>query len=531
MGATHFQTLVDMLDYRAAHSPDAVAFTFSDHAFTYAELWQRINGFGRYFQDLKLLPGDRIVLALPNGPEFFAALYGGQRAGYIPVPLFPGSGAERILSIARLCGSKLVIVPSSMGGDQLTSLKKLGDQQGIHVAAAPESAESRLNREVPKVSPDDLALIQYTSGSTGNPKGVQLTHHNVLTNIGQMIKGMQITKDDKFVTWLPVYHDLGLILMTMAPFNLGAELHLLPANLKDVRPWLQTIEAQRATFTAAPDFAYRLCVRYVQPGAYDLTTLRVALNAAEPVRAQTLREFEQAFGLKDVMVAGYGLAEATVGVSMWPPNTAARVDKRGFVSVGPPFPDVELQIIHNGKPVLPGQIGEITIRSRANSQGYLNNPAATRQLIQPNGYLRSGDLGYLDADGYLFVTGRMKNIIKLSGETIWPQEVEELVDNHRTVRYSAAIGVDRKRTEGEQVFVFAEIRAGDSKSESELHDIAVDIVNTLHSHLGFRPGRVYLLKSQTIPLTYNGKIQHKRLKAQYLDGSLREGQAILYPEF
>jgi fatty-acyl-CoA synthase len=216
---------------------------------------------------------------------------------------------------------------------------------------------------------------------------------------------------------------------------------------------------------------------------------------------------------------------------MWPPNTAARVDGRGFVSVGPPFPGVELEIIAGELPLPPRHIGEIVFRSPANTGGYFDNPEATRQLSWRDGYLRSGDLGYIDQDGYLFITGRLKNIIKRSGQTIWPQEVEEIVDRHAAVRYSATIGVDRGRIEGEQVCVFAEIRGGESRSDSELHDIALGIVDSLYSQLGFRPGRVYLLKPRAIPLTYNGKIQHARLKTRYLDGAMRHSGAILYPEY
>jgi acyl-CoA synthetase (AMP-forming)/AMP-acid ligase II len=294
---------------------------------------------------------------------------------------------------------------------------------------------------------------------------------------------------------------------------------------------LEAIQAQRGTFTAAPDFAYRLVLRHLDPGEFDLSSLRVALNAAEPVRAGTISAFERAFGLKNVMVAGYGLAEATVGVSMAKPGTAPRVDDRGRVSAGRPFPGVELRILA-GDEVLPaGETGEIAIRSQANCQGYFGNPDETARLFWRDGYLGSGDLGYLDRDGCLFITGRKKNIIKRSGETISPQEIEELVDALPEVRYSAAVGIDQGRDEGEQAYVFAEIRDGEGLSTGELHKMALQIVADFYERMGFRPARVYLLKPRTLPLTHNGKLQHGRLKEMYLDGTLRRQGSILFPEY
>jgi acyl-coenzyme A synthetase/AMP-(fatty) acid ligase len=307
---------------------------------------------------------------------------------------------------------------------------------------------------------------------------------------------------------------------------------LLPTSLKDLHPWLEAIQTQRATFTAAPDFAYRLLFRHVNnPEQYDLSSLRVALNAAEPVRHETIEHFHQTFGLHNVMVAGYGLAEATVGVSMWPPNMASKVDTKGFVSVGPPFPDITIEIVKDDESLPAGQVGEITINSPANTRGYFDQPEATANLLWREGYVRSGDLGYLDEVGNLYIVGREKNIIKYFGRTVAPQEIEVAVDDLDMVRFSAAVGVDKGRIEGEQVYVFAEVRAGESRPESELHDMVIDIVNSVHNRMGFRPARVYLLKPKSIPQTHNGKIQHQKLKEQYLDHTLNSEKRILFPHY
>jgi len=517
---------------RASDTPARPAFTFDNNTTTFAELWQAVNACAGQLLAAGLQPRERVVMALPNGAEFFAVFYGAQRAGGIAVPAFPGSGPERLLRLAGLCGARLIVLPSMAPAGRLAQLQALAAGQAVTLLTAGDGP-TRTQAPFPAVAPDDIAYLQYTSGSTGDPKGVQLSHANLLTNVQQMIAGMQLRTRDVFVSWLPVYHDMGLILMTMAPFYLAAELHLLPTNLKDVRPWLETISRRRGTFTAAPDYAYRLCLRQLSGSdttAYDLHNLRVALNAAEPVRARTLAEFEHAFGLTPVMVAGYGLAEATVGVSMWPPGTPPRVDERGLVSVGRPFPGIEVQIVRGPASLPAGELGEIVVRSAANTAGYFRNAAATGELFWQPGFIRTGDLGYLDPDGNLYVAGRLKNIIKRAGQTIYPQEVEEVVETVPGLRYSAAVGIDRGRAEGEQVYVFAEVRATESPPPEALHALGVAIVEQVYAQLGFRPGRVYLLRPRSLPLTYNGKLQHAQLREDYLSGALAQRGDILYPD-
>jgi acyl-CoA synthetase (AMP-forming)/AMP-acid ligase II len=536
MAPADFSTLIDLLAYRAEVSAGRAAFTFHGQPCSFAGLWQGINRFALFLQAHALPPQECVVVALPNHPEFFSAFYGIQRAGGIAVPVFPEAGIERIFSLAALCGAHWIVAPSDMPQSRLAQARAAGETRRLRIITVAEAAAEipalppSKPAQFPAVQPGDIAFLQYTSGSTGNPKGVMLTHAGLLANIRQMIAGMEITPQEIFVSWLPVYHDMGLILKTMVPFYLAAQVHLLPADLRDVRPWLEAIQRQRATFTAAPDFAYRLILRHVAPDAYDLSSLRVALNAAEPVRATTMQAFERMFQLKDVMVAGYGLAEATVGVSMWKPRTPALVDNRGRVSVGRPFPDVALRIHQDGVELPAGQIGEIAICSKANSLGYYNNPEETRRLFWKDGYFHTGDLGYLDEHGCLFIASRKKNIIKRAGETISPQEIEEVMDATPGVRFSAAVGIDKGGSEGEQVYVFVEAR-DPGLGEDAFYEITLGMVEQFYAHLGFRPARIYVLKPRTIPLTHNGKIQHGRLKELYLNGSLRQQGAIVYPGY
>jgi acyl-CoA synthetase (AMP-forming)/AMP-acid ligase II len=244
----------------------------------------------------------------------------------------------------------------------------------------------------------------------------------------------------------------------------------------------------------------------------------VALDAAEPVRAETIRDFERTFGLGHVMTAGYGLAEATVGVAMTKPGACPAVDDRGNVSVGPPFPGVEIEVRSGGAVCAAGETGEIHVRTVARSKGYDRDPEATGALFDASGFLSTGDLGYRDARGELFVVGRAKNTIIVAGRTIAPREAEEAAEASPLVRFAAAVGADRGDRAGEQLVVLAEVRP--TPDEGALEEAERTIVRAIHDKIGLRPAEVVLLAPNTIPRTPNGKIQHARLRALYLAGSL-----------
>jgi acyl-CoA synthetase (AMP-forming)/AMP-acid ligase II len=524
-----FRTLLEVLAFRASHSPRKPAFFFEGKSVTYSELWKEIDRFARFISQKIAEPGERVVLVLPNGRDFFVAFYGVQLAGGIPVPMYHTSGPERIFSISALCGAGAVVIPASRLPLPRMSNKR---EPGISIVEMELYRSSTRKVDFPDIGPENIAFIQYTSGSTGNPKGVQLKHVDLITNMKQMIAGMEISNRDIFVSWLPASHDMGLILMTMVPFYLGVKLFLLSPNLVNIRKWIDIIHSNKATFTAAPDFGYRMALLYTRnPDKFDLSSLRVALNAAEPVRERTIRAFEKTFRIENRMMPAYGLAEATVGVSSWPPRTPVKVDRRGFVSVGRGFPDVQVKILQKRQFAGPGVTGEILVKSPANTCGYWNNEKENIRLFWKKEYIRTGDMGYYDDDGDLYIVGRKKNIIIQGGQNISPQEVEESIDALPFVRFSAAVGIDRNHWEGEQVYVFTEVRANESTTKTELITMSIAIVKKFESRLGFRPGRVYLLKPRSIPRTPNGKIMHSRLKMQYKDGSLRRANLILFPDY
>ena len=527
--AQDVSTLVELLAWRAKISGDRAAYSFSDEQRTFGELWSAVEGFAAALVEQGVESAGRVVLALPNGHDFFTAFYGAQRAGAVAVPIYPGVPPERVSQVARLCGAEHVVVPSDTPSEVLSRWRAEARHHQILTALDRPNGHVPL----PDAQPDDLAFIQYTSGTTGDPKGVQLSHANLLTNVRQLITGMEITKADRFVSWLPAYHDMGLIMMTMVPFYLGAPLFLLPTSLRDTREWLEAIARHRGTFTASPDFGYRLCLRQIARSEHgssdlDLSSLRVALNAAEPVRTSTIDNFHQTFGLDNVMVAGYGLAEATVGVSMGKPSKPNRIDKDGAVSVGHPFPKIDVLILDDEDAVLPvGDVGHIVVRSPAATRGYFQNPGATELLLIAPDTVRTGDIGYIDGDGYLYVLSRAKDVIIHAGQSVYPQEVEEVVNGVEGIRYSAAIGIDHGRVEGEQVTVIAEIRPEATADDNARKSCVIAIAKGVHDRFGFRPARVHLVAPRTIPLTHNGKMRRTELKQRYADGALAE--SFLYP--
>ena len=517
-------TLIDLLRFRARKTPDFIFCTVSGNGISCLQLWQNANAFAAGLKKCGFGSGDRVIVALPNGVDFFIAFYGIVLAKCVAVPLFPASDYQRLFSLAAVCSAKGVVTFPAQCSDREVSIEENRLWQEIRLTSVEEILSFGFSSAFPspEAAAEDIAYIQFTSGTSGNPKGVMVSHANLLTNIRQMILGFGISEKDIFVSWLPACHDMGLILMTMVPLFLGIPLILLLSTLKNLANWLRTIQAHRATFTAAPDFGYRFCLAYVShPEQYDLSSLRIALNASDPVREKTIRDFEALFNLKRVMTPAYGLAEATLGVSTWSCDRPVKVDSRGVVSVGKPFPDISLRIEKpDGLQAAPGKSGEILVKSPANTSGYWGDPRATKRLFTADAYLKTGDLGYLDEEGDLFIIGRKKNMIIQAGRNIAPQEVERLVEPLPFVRRCAAVGIDEGGMAGEQVFVFIEISAGKNPSRAQLKKISMAATRQFHQYFGFRPGKVLLMSPGSLPLTRNGKLRYSQLKKIYDTGEL-----------
>ncbi|HEV8632413.1 MAG TPA: AMP-binding protein [Thermoanaerobaculia bacterium] len=525
-------TLLETLARRGRETPAQPAFTWRGRTVSWGELDERIAATTATLRHRGVSAGDRVLVAPAAGDDFLACFWGALRAGAVAVPLPPRSGGARLLDVAAWLGAAGVIV-DRQPAPRWDALATGCDTAGRWLLDAAEATAPGPGGALPPLpAADDLAFLQLTSGSTGAPKAVRIRHRDLAANVAQMTEGLAIDAGDVFLSWLPLHHDMGLILMSVVPLVLGAELHLLPPGMAAIRGWMVEAARRRATFTAAPDFAYRLCLRLAREhtsgdqargqGGLDLTALRVALDAAEPVRASTVHAFERAFALPSVVTPAYGLAEATVGVSAGTPGAPLTVDERGFVAVGTGFPGVRLAIGSADAPLPAGEVGEILVASPALADGYWGEPPP-----RPGRWLATGDLGYLDAAGRLYVVGRAKEVILHGGTTLAPREIEETVDRLPFVRRSAALGIDRQRLEGEQAYIFAEVGRG---SRGDLPAQAAAVVQAFQERLGFRPGRVYLVAPGTLPMTANGKLQYAELRRRYLAGELARDGALLFPD-
>lgn len=523
-------SVTELLARTARRYPDRPSVITGSQAWTYAELHDAARAAAYGLQRAGARAGEPVVIALPNGAEFLIAFFGALSVGAVAVPVFPGAVPDRLVTLARLAGASVLIVPASRSGEIMAAIARRAARERLAVVTPADLEGVGSPRPAPG-DPGQPCYIQYTSGSTADPRGVVITHGNMLANIAQMTEAMEITPGDVFVSWLPTHHDMGLTLMALTPFSLGAPLVLLPTDLRDVAGWLRAIQTHRGTFTAGPDFAYRLCLRNIRDRArFDLSSLKVCMNAAEPVRAATLAGFEAAFGLRNVMMTGYGLAEATLSVTCTRRGQPVDVDGRGLVCLGHPMPGTTVKIIGpENVPVPVGHQGEIVVAGPSICAGYHGNPAASSDLAWGDGFIRTGDLGYLDRTGQLYFTARHKDVINVAGRTLYPQEVEQVADEVNGVRLAAAVGIDRGGVDGEQLYVFAEARAAKTASASELQALTVEISRTVHDALGVRPKNTVLLYPRRIPITVNGKLRRETLRDAFSEGSLAYGTDVVFP--
>ena len=531
-------TLTEVMERRAALTPDAQYFHLYGETVSYGRLWAQSGRYAAGLAQSGVRAGDRVALIYPTCAEFFYTFLGALRLGAVPVPLYPTLGVDTTANVLNDSESVAVAtigwfrtgVEASVA--KARRVRAIVEPNDLDVAAAPPRAAP--------AGPQDLAFLQYTSGSTADPRGVMLTHDNVVQTIHFMREAVGLDGSQRVVSWLPLYHDMGLIGCCFTPPLTATPLWLLPPDLRNPRQWLELITEIRATFTVSPDFGYRNCVRNVRDtSGIDLSSLRGAMSGAEPVRTSTIAAFERHFGLKNVIAPCYGLAEATLAVAVWPLGQPLRVDPSGrFVGVGWPCRGVSLRILppredaedaappsqtaaDTSLPLPPRSIGEICVKSPGVMRGYYNNPEATARVLSPDGWLRTGDLGFFDEEGCLYVTGRLKDLMILGGENVVPHDIEEIVDHVAGVRYSAAVGVDSERSGSQRLHVIVEVRDESAVADS-YRRLVTDIVRRVHEARGHRPARVHLVRGGTIPKTSSGKIQRARLGQMLDEGALRD---------
>jgi fatty-acyl-CoA synthase len=326
-----------------------------------------------------------------------------------------------------------------------------------------------------------------------------IRHRNILAVLRHSHGAYHVTSDDILVSWVPPWHDLGLVRFMIGSVFNGAACHIVTPAIQSIPRWLETVTKTRATITGVPDFAYRLASRLVDPSSVDLSSVRWMTNGGEPVRLSTIEAFEQRFGCHGVICPGYGLAEATLGVTFTRPGRTPRVDERGNVSCGKPLPGVAVRIADDG---------EILVRGDGVFAGYFDAEEATAETLR-DGWLHTGDIGHF-TDGELYVLGRKRAMLKRGGAVLAPRELEEAAQNIEGVRIAAAVGVTRS-DETEEIVIAIEV-----DPHADVDAVTAAVAQEVQRTIGFAPERVVVMAPRSIPRTYNGKIRHAALREQLL---------------
>jgi amino acid adenylation domain-containing protein len=496
--------------------------------------------------------GERALVLHPPGPAYSEALLGCFYAGVIAVPAYPprfNRSVERLRDIVIDADAKFALTTAS-------ALEKIArNKDGEPRLAALQwiatdlidPAQAELWRPLP-ADENAVAFLQYTSGSTGAPKGVVLSHRNLLANMVAITEAMQVTEADSGVSWLPPYHDMGLIGTLLLPLCIGCEVTLLTPAAFLQRPmrWLQAMSDYRATITAAPNFAFELCLRRIsaeQIATLNLRAWRVALCGAERVRADTMQRFEQAFApagfRRSAFTPCYGLAEATLAVTFSTidaPPTAGTLGDMTLVSCGRPLGGVEVAIVdpQTCERQAADVVGEIWVRAPCVARGYWKKSELTADVFDAaiategpaggspklgagTGYLRTGDLGFL-RDGELYVAGRIKDLIILRGINHYAEDVEAAIDGgHPRLRLGGAAAFAVDEDSEERLVVVHEV---DSIRDLPLREIADAIKTRIALSHDIMVHAVVLLPPGGLPKTSSGKVQRRRTRELYLSGEL-----------
>jgi len=529
----------------------------ADEIVSYGRLRDEAAAIAGGLRSRGVVPGDTVALMLPTGLDFLRTFMGTLAARAIPVPIYPplrldrlAEYAERQSAILADAGVKLLVTVSrarpvaTLLRASLPTLAEVVTAEDLVASGAPFQDAAGLG--------SDAALIQYTSGSTGRPKGVLLTHDNLLANLRALAAGLALAPTDVGVSWLPLYHDMGLIGSWLLCLHHAVPLTLLPPTAFLARPerWLWTIHERRATLSAAPNFAYELVARRLPDAAIeglDLSSWRVALNGAEPVSPATLDRFAARFGpcgfRRQALLPVYGLAECAVGLSFPPLGRGPRVDRVSrvelehhahalpaapgdaeaatisLVSVGRELPEHEVRIVDDaGHDLGERSVGRLVFRGPSATSGYYRNPEATASITLPGGWLDSGDLAYR-ADGEIHVCGRRKDLIIKGGRNIAPQEIEEAAADVAGIRRGCvvAFGVPSAALGTESLVVVAETRLGDPEARERLVGA---VIAHLAEALDVPPDEVVLVAPGTVPKTSSGKLRRSAAREQFLAGSL-----------
>ncbi len=552
----HAQSLMEVLSWHCKHHPHRTHIQFySDEGegktITYQRLLERAENIAKALQYFDIQANDTVALMLPTGEDYFFSFFGILLAGAIPVPIYPPARPSQIedhllrhSKILDNCQAKaLITIPEAR---HVARLLKSSVTSLERIMTPDQLEESQHGLLLIAKQPDDIALLQYTSGSTGTPKGVILSHFNLLSNIQAMGETVKANSNDTFFSWLPLYHDMGLIGAWLGSLYFGSRLVIMSPLSFLARPsrWLWGIHRYRATLTAAPNFAYELCLKRTTDAdleGLDLASLRAMFNGAEPVSPLTLERFSTRFeqyGLnRKVLMPVYGLAENSVGLTFPPLGRGPLVDtiqretfsRTGravpcskadkalqFVSCGIPLVGHEVRIVdHQGRELPERQEGSLEFRGPSSTRGYYRNPEATAKLFDGD-WLISGDRAYM-ANGEIYLTGREKDVIIHAGRNLYPQEIEEAVGQIEGVRAGcvAVFGSQDPKTGTERLVILAETRETDPQKKKALETKINEVVLAV---TGSAPDKVILAFPGTVLKTSSGKIRRSACRELYEKG-------------
>lgn len=560
MGTNHCQTLIDKLLFRAATQPNEPLYYFLDgrgnviETLTYGRLLTAVQTLGEWLTERTEL-GDRVAIQLPTGAEFVITFFACLYTARIPVPLslpnrkYQGDYYQKIFAD---CSARLVVTHSSIGNlfeslelPDCTTLELfpswlLSDHQDTAVDIHRLKTSCRARH--------DVAFLQYTSGSTSFPKGVKVSHQNIMANQRMIEYAFGHSKQSIGLAWVPLFHDMGLIGSVIQPLYVGFPCYFMTPMTFVKRPklWLDLIEDKQITTTGGPNFAYDLCVKRVKPESLSKTALNswdVAYNGAEDIRLSSLEKFIQTFGpngfQESAFLPCYGLAEATLivsGVNKSEAPKAISIDcshndfletdashRRTVVSSGQVMPDLTLKIMETQthQECLPDHVGEIWVAGESITQGYWHKPQKNSEtFVFQDGlhFLKTGDLGFLTVERELYITGRLKDLIIIDGINYYPQDIEETAQqSHPALNHSRAAVFSITNAMIQELVVVCEVdRPFSLAIHLHIHDIKAAVRDAVYDRYQLKVHETVLMPSNSIPKTTSGKIQRQRTKLLYL---------------
>ena len=571
-------TVIDLLRSRASHQPEQTGYTFlvdgetQTASLTYQALDLQARSIAAHLQALNA-QGERAVLLYPSGLDFIAAFFGCIYAGVTAVPAYPpqqNQTRHRLQSIVADAQATFALTTSALLAESQIQFADTPHLPKLHWVTTDNLQDSAdLDWVMPNLDEKAdsgcaaIALLQYTSGSTGTPKGVMVSHENLLHNATLIQRCFEDGEDSIGVSWLPPYHDMGLIGGILQPLSIGRPMILMSpmAFLRKPVRWLQAISRYRATTSGGPNFAYELCVKKITPAeceTLDLGSWQVAFNGAEPIRPQTLDAFAkkfQAYGFqRDAFYPCYGMAEATLmvtgGTRMKAPeictvDSVALKDRqviavaqsvqgaRKVVGCGQARLEQKVVIVDpvSANRCEEAQVGEIWVSSLSVAQGYWNQPQETQRMFHAylsdtgeGPFLRTGDLGFIQA-GELFVTGRLKELIIIRGRNHYPQDIEWTVQaSHGALRAGGGAAFSIEINGVERLVMVQEVERS-AVRQLPAEEIFAAIRRAVSEHHQLKIYAIALLKTGSIPKTSSGKTQRTECRARYLDERLEPLEA------